>query len=121
MRRVLTATIMALTAAAFTANAAQAKDAGNVAGRLASTVVGTVIGLPIAIVRTQYRDVIDFTNGITGNSKNKAAIIAVQPLTFVPAVANGLMEGIINAPLNAWKYSDQPFSPQTFSLGDLNK
>jgi hypothetical protein len=120
MRRVLTATLLALGIAASSFAGAQAKsgDAGNMAARGASTVVGTVIGLPISVLKSQYKDITGFTRDMVGESHNPLLWAVAVTLCVPTGTMNGMMTGIANAPMNAWKYSaDAPFSAETFSLG----
>lgn len=123
MRRVLTAALLAigLTASSFTAAQAQGNAQGQ-AGRVASFLVGWVVGTPINIVRTQIKDVRGFTHDFVGDSTNPIMWGVAVPLCFTSGVAEGLMEGVLTAPLNAWKFSGTaPFSAETFSLGDIDK
>lgn len=116
--------MVAIGLAASTFSAVQAKDpsdAGAGAERVASFAVGTVVGMPISIVRTQYKDVVDFTKDMVGDSQNPILWAVAVPLCFTSGIVNGLLEGIWNSPKNAWVYSTTPFSAETFSLGDTDK
>jgi hypothetical protein len=119
MRRVLTATMLALGLAVSTVSAAQAKDGANMgAERMASFVVGTIVGTPISIVKSQKKDTVDFYKAMVGKSTNTGLKVFAATLCFPCGFVNGIMTGIGYAPLNAWKYSaEAPFSPETFSLG----
>jgi hypothetical protein len=119
MRRVLTATMLALGLAASTMSAAQAKDGSNMgAERMASFVVGTVVGTPINMIRGMKKDYVSFYQAMVGKSENTGLKVFAATLCFPCGVVNGMMSGIGYAPLNAWKYSaEAPFSKETFSLG----
>ncbi|HEY9789938.1 MAG TPA: hypothetical protein V6D22_06050 [Candidatus Obscuribacterales bacterium] len=124
MRRALTAALLAigLTASSFTAALAAGNQCQAGAGRFGSFLVGWVVGTPISIVRTQIKDTRAFTHDFVGDSTNPLLWGLAAPLCLTSGVINGLMEGIAMAPVNAWKFSGTaPFSPETFSLGDIDK
>lgn len=123
MRRLLTATVLSVAMVGTITSAAQAQNptacnAGAGLERGASFVVGTAVGTFPCIVRSMGENVVGFTNDLTGKDASMGWKIAVQPLTFIPAIVDGLFSGPLIAARNAWTYSaTAPFSAKCFSIG----
>ena len=89
MRRVLTATLLAVGIAASTIAGAQAKsgDAGNMAARGASTVARQRFRYRrFPYVKSQYKDIVGFTRDMVGESHNPL-LWAVAVLLCVSCVS----------------------------------
>ena len=120
MRRVLTGTLLSVALAGSLVGAAQAQgkqacSAGNCAEHGAGLIVGTAVGTFPAIFRSMKDNTVGFANDLCGKDASPGMKMAVQPLTFVPAVVNGLFEGPLHAMHNAWKYP--AFTADSMSLG----
>ena len=140
MHRVLAATISLLLLASVSVSAASAQQqsgvstagaktsksappdqptAVTVASRLSSMAVGSVVGIPICMVRRIQAETVIATKELVGeNNKHKCPYVIAAPLGFVGGGVSGVFQGIVYAPYHAYKYSDQPFSKEVFSLGD---
>jgi hypothetical protein len=90
----------------------------NLGSRMASTVVGAVVGVPILIARRVKPEVITATKELVDNS-SKWYYLAPATILGVPGgLISASFQGVMIAPYHAWHYSNDPFSPETFSLGD---
>jgi hypothetical protein len=88
-----------------------------VATRVSSMTVASVVGVPIGMVRRSKAESVIATKELVGDTKHKWLYVAAAPLGFLGGVVSGVFQGIVYSPYNAYKYSDQPFSKEQFSLG----
>jgi hypothetical protein len=92
---------------------------GGLGARIGSTIIGGIGGIPVSMVRKSKQEIINATHDLVGESDNKWLWAAASPLCVPAGILSGVMQGFVYGPYNAWKYSDdEPFSPETFSLGD---
>jgi hypothetical protein len=96
-----------------------AEPAAPLGSRMASTMVGGVFGIPVSMVRRTKVEVVSATKELVDNSNNKFYLAVASPIGLVGGIVSGCFQGVIFGPYNAYKYSThQPFSAETFSLGD---
>jgi hypothetical protein len=89
----------------------------NLGLRVASTTVAGLCGIPIAMARHTKDEIVIATKELVDNSSNPWLLGLASPLGFVGGIVSGVSQGVVWGPLNAWRFSDQPFSAATFSIG----
>lgn len=93
--------------------------AGGIAAHVASFVAGTFVGIPVQIWRKSKAESINATRDLVGDTDKKWLTGAAAILGVPAGVLSGTIQATIYGPLNAYRGTkDEPFSPETFSLGD---
>lgn len=84
--------------------------------------LGTVFGTPIAALRKSFGNTCETTDQVVGEDANPIARGAGALVGLPVGLFTGTLEGLYLGPKNAMTGSggDQPFSTETFSLGDLD-
>ena len=104
--------------------AASGKD-GFSAAKLPTAAVsftaGVLVGTPIAVVRKCMTEGVKATKELTGETSNPFILIPVGLIGFPGGMMTGTLYGFYEGPKNAAAncFSD-PFSKDSFSLGDIN-
>lgn len=87
--------------------------------RLASTSTGFVGGLPIALVRSFYKQTKTGAREICGDSRNPVFVAPAYMFSACFAAFGTPVEGVAMSAYHAWKGSgDKAFGQDSFSLGD---
>lgn len=89
---------------------------------LTAFTLGTIIGTPIAVLRKTFSNTVETTNQVAGEDGNPIAKAGGALIGLPVGIFTGSLEGLYLGPKNAVVGSggDQPFSSETFSLGDLD-
>jgi hypothetical protein len=92
---------------------------GAIPAHIASFAVGTMVGIPVSIFRKSKNETVSATKDLVGDTDNKFLLGAAGILGVPAGVLSGTMQGFFYGPMNAWKgTADEPFSEESFSLGD---
>lgn len=95
--------------------------------RMGGIGAGLVVGTPIAVVRETYKSYVDFTQtaadkvgGKMGGKDSGPVCAAVSLVTLPASIIVGGAKGIFYGTKNGvWTGFQQPFHPDSFSLGEL--
>jgi hypothetical protein len=83
-------------------------------------VAGVVVGTPIAFVRMSKREVVSATRELVGETENPLILAPASVLGVPAGIMSGGIYGLAHAIGNAWTNADDnPFSKDSFSLGDM--
>ncbi|MBY0357193.1 MAG: hypothetical protein K2W82_04260 [Candidatus Obscuribacterales bacterium] len=142
MTKTISAAILAMTVSAFALSPCLAADsaaatpetkapestkpsstkAGSSTGlptRVASFLTGVTFGVPVAIVRKTGDEIAEGTKDLLGDTNNWFLMVPAGILTVPFGCVSGTAGGVLHGVKNAWVNSDEPFSKDSFSLGDM--
>ena len=95
--------------------------------RLGGMGAGLVIGTPVAVVRESVKSYIDFTNGaadkvgVMGGKDNGPVCLVCSLVTLPAGLVVGSLKGLYYGGKNGVVTGfNQPFHPDSFSLGELD-
>ncbi|MBI1271087.1 hypothetical protein GC174_11710 [bacterium] len=89
---------------------------------LTAFTLGTIIGTPVAVLRKSFTNSMETTNQVAGEDSNPVFKMGGALIGVPIGIFTGSLEGLYLGPKNAVVGSggDQPFSADTFSLGELD-
>lgn len=87
--------------------------------RTAAIMAGCTVGIPVAMFRRSVANTMLAAHDLVGEEANIFAMSLAVPFSTPPGSLGGCMEGIFYGIYNSVVYSDEPFSKDSFSLGDM--